>query len=176
MCGRSVFYTFLLVAIFLHLYGRGGATGTMTTSCTAAESTCQLVSAMEQLNQQLRNQAQPQLTSVEVKEKLSATLSANGSKNEGEKTTVSFILVVTKPPLAMGTLAVNTSYNPTRAPAGTEVSVKLEVLGVTSIDSEEKTAGLHMALTLAWQDPRIIFTQREPNVNEEFEYDPALLK
>ena len=176
MFGRSVFYTFLFVAIFLHLYGSGAATGTETTSCTAAESTCQLVSAMNQLNQQLQDQAQPQLTTVQVNEKLSAALSANENTNKGEKTTVSFILVVTEPPLAMGTLAVNTSYNPTRAPADTEVSVKIEVLGVTSIDSEQKTAGLHMALTLAWQDPRIMFTQRQPNVNEEFEYDPALLK
>ena len=91
--------------------------------------------------------------------------------------TVSFLVVVREPPLAMGTFQVESSHNPGRAPAGrAEVKVRAEVLGVTRIDSKEQTAGLHMALTLAWQDPRIRFRTREPGVNEEFEYSPELLR
>ena len=90
--------------------------------------------------------------------------------------TVSFLVVVREPPLAMGTFQVESSHNG-RAPAGrTEVKVKAEVLGVTRIDSKGHIAGLHMALTLAWQDPRVRFKTREPGVNEEFEYSPELIR
>ena len=74
----------------------------------------------------------------------------------------------------MGTFEVHSSDGISRAPDNTEVSVKVEVLGVTKIDSEEKTAGLHMKLTLDWQDPRIVFQTRKPRVNEEFEAKSGL--
>lgn len=142
---------------------------------TAKAQTCQLVFAMNRLSGKMSEQSQPQLTAVEVNNMLEASAAANPT--DGETKTVSFLMVVQEPPLAMGTFAVESSYNPSRAPAGgAEVGVSLEVLAVTRIDSAEKTAGVHMALTIAWQDPRIKFKTREPNVKEEFEFSPDVLK
>ena len=127
---------------------------------------------MQRLNTFLTDQ-KPQLTSIEVDNRLEASAAANREK----KRTVSFLAAITEPPLAMGTFGLQSSYNPSKTPAGeAEVLVTLAVLGVTMIDSKKKTVGIHIALSLAWQDPRIVFKTREPEVYEEFQYSPGLLK
>lgn len=116
------------------------------------------------------------MTTGEVTKQLEDSESVNS--DEGETRTVSFVAVVTEPPLAMGTFEVESSYSPLRASAGPRIGVrvKLDVLAVTKIDSKQKTVGLHMEITLVWQDPSIVFNTREPEVNEEFEYSPDILK
>ena len=59
---------------------------------------------------------------------------------------------------------------------GTDVKVNIDVLGITKIDSKTKLVGLEMVLTSTWEDDRIIFPLGAPQVNESFQFDPAVLK
>ena len=59
---------------------------------------------------------------------------------------------------------------------GTDVKVNIDVLGITKIDSKTKLVGLEMILTNNWEDNRIIFPLGAPQVNESFQFDPAVLK
>ena len=59
---------------------------------------------------------------------------------------------------------------------GTDVKVNIDVLGITKIDSKTKLVGLEMILTNNWEDNRIIFPLGAPQVNESFQFGPAVLK
>ena len=59
---------------------------------------------------------------------------------------------------------------------GTDVKVNIDVLRITMIDSKTKLVGLEMVLTSNWEDNRIIFPLGAPQVNESFQFNPAVLK
>ena len=59
---------------------------------------------------------------------------------------------------------------------GTDVDVNIAIIGVTRIDSIEKVVGLKIFLTLQWEDNRIVWGLGGPQVNQEWEFDPEVLK
>ena len=158
------------------------AAGTTTTNSQStssedgtAEALTELILLLEDLLY-FNTAAASQLTDEEVRQKL-LNVNTVTEDADGQPKSVSFLSVVQEPPLAMGIFTVDSSYIRSRPPAaGAEVDVVVDVRGVTTISSQRKVAGLNLALTFAWQDNRLNFTAREPAVNEEFEFSPALLK
>lgn len=59
---------------------------------------------------------------------------------------------------------------------GGEVTVTVKVHSVTAIDSLARTAGLHIGLELGWQDNRLVYNIRQPELGEKFEFSPQILR
>ena len=84
---------------------------------------------------------------------------------------------VSSPPGSYGVIALDTNYRK-RFPHenGTNVSVAMEVLGITKIDSLSKVVGLEIDISMGWEDRRINWTQGGPQVNQGLEFSSSVLK
>jgi hypothetical protein len=56
------------------------------------------------------------------------------------------------------------------------VGVGIEVTAITAIDSLMMTVGLEARLAMTWEDTRVGFPQLRPQENEEFEFNPSVLR
>ena len=112
-----------------------------TTSQTSHSADDILVEAIQTMNllleELLQLQTPSQLSVEEVQAKLKTSEDHKEDKDRVESKTIVFLNVVKEPPLAMGIFTVDESYIPTQPqPGGADVTVTVEVLGITGIDSE----------------------------------------
>ena len=84
---------------------------------------------------------------------------------------------VSSPKESYGVIALDPNYRK-RVPHenGTNVSVAMEILGITKIDSLSKVVGLEIDIFTGWEDRRINWTQGGPQVNQGLEFSSSVLK
>ena len=58
----------------------------------------------------------------------------------------------------------------------TNVGVKMNINGITRIDSKAMIVGLEIGITLIWEDMRIKWPKGRPRIGESFLLDPSVLK
>ena len=79
--------------------------------------------------------------------------------------------------VSLGVGDLDAVWPQTRPGAGAgEVMVTVKVHSVTGIDSLARTAGLHIGLELGWQDNRLVYNIRQPELGEKFEFSPQILR
>ena len=142
-----------------------------------------LTEKLEQIEKKIKNgfQAQPVVyenISSNFLDTLAAPDEDSSELNRKPKTFVIGDTVDVVPKESYGFIKLNGSNYRKLFPqdGGTIVRVNIDVLGITKIDSKSKLVGLEMVLTNNWEDNRIIFPLGAPQVNESFQFDPAVLK
>ena len=58
----------------------------------------------------------------------------------------------------------------------TTVGVRMNINGITRIDSKAMIVGLEIGITLIWEDVRIKWPKGTPRIGESFLLDPSVLK
>ena len=89
----------------------------------------------------------------------------------------SFDEYVYSPSGGFGMITLNQTYRKIFSQEnGTDVSVGMDIIGVTTIDSIDKIVGLKMFLRLEWEDNRLLWPIGSPEANQEWEFDSKVLK
>ena len=84
---------------------------------------------------------------------------------------------VSSPKESYGVIALDPNYRKQFPHEnGTNVSVEMEILGITKIDSLSKVVGLEIDISMGWEDRRINWTQGGPQVNQGLQFSSSVLK
>ena len=84
---------------------------------------------------------------------------------------------VSSPKESYGVIALDPNYRK-RFPHenGTNVSVSMEILGITKIDSLSKVVGLEIDICMGWEDRRINWTQGGPQPKQGLQFSSSVLQ
>ena len=88
-----------------------------------------------------------------------------------------FYSSITSPPESFGQITLDKKYNKAvPQPKGANVSVYIDILGITKVDCLDESVGLEMEIDLIWEDDRIKWSKGGPKEKKVMGFSSSVLK